>query len=208
MNNEIIVILDRSGSMCTIQGDMEGGLNSFVAEQKLVDDPDCKFTFVTFDNEYEIELDGVPLQEVPALKLVPRGSTALLDAVGRTLVEVGLRHMNTHDGTSGKVIVLIITDGQENASQEFKLEQVKDMIETQRQERGWQIIYLGADVDAFAEAGAMGVIRGQTISYDKTPQSTQALFATTAANATNFRSGIAANMDYTEAQREEIKPAT
>ena len=156
-HTEIIIVLDRSGSMNLIKNDMEGGLNQFFEEQKK-EPGRATVTLTQFDTEYDVVYSGIDIQSVPKAELVPRGGTALLDAVGRTIHEVGSRLSKTPEADRpGRVIFLIITDGQENSSREFTSEQVKALIKEQIEKYSWQFVYLGANQDAFAEAGHLGI---------------------------------------------------
>ena len=115
-------------------------------------------TLVQFDTEYEFLHRGVPVQQVPPYRLVPRGMTALLDAVGRAINETGerLAKMDETD-RPGLVVFVVMTDGEENSSKEFSKDQVKQMITHQQEKYGWHFTFLGANQDAFAEAGALGI---------------------------------------------------
>lgn len=125
MRTEIIAILDRSGSMFSICADVKGGFNAFVAEQR-TQPGTAKMTLVQFDHLHELVYQAKDIQEVPALNLIPRGGTALHDAIGRTLSEQGSRIEK--DGWAELVIVNIITDGEENRSLEFKQADIKTLI--------------------------------------------------------------------------------
>ena len=155
---DITVVLDRSGSMQVCQSDSEGGLNRFIEDQKK-QPGEAVFTLVQFDTEYEFVHRAIPIQTVPHCPLVPRGNTALLDAVGRAIVETGerLSKMNEAD-RPGLVVFVILTDGEENSSREFTLEKVREMISHQQSVYKWQFTYLGANQDAFAEAGSLGIV--------------------------------------------------
>lgn len=153
---EIVVVLDRSGSMSNMVTDAKGGFATMIEEQKKLGQ-DCLVTLVQFDDQHEMVYGRKKITEVPPLELVPRGSTALLDAIGRTIhqVEAGLK-MDPYR----KVIFVIITDGQENASVEFNLGQVRKLIEGQKD---WSFLFLGANIDAFAEGGLLGIDAGFTV---------------------------------------------
>lgn len=154
---EVVIVLDRSGSMDKIRQDMKGGLNRFLEEQKK-EPGECQVTLVQFDNEYEVVHAGVALKDVPPVELVPRGMTALRDALGRTINSVGERlEEMPEEQRPGKVVFLIITDGLENASREFSAEQVREMIERQQRDYSWLFVYLGANQDAFAVGQDLGV---------------------------------------------------
>lgn len=158
---EIICIVDRSGSMAMIADDAIGGFNQFLEDQKKVDVDKCNLTYVQFDSEYEVIHECKPIQDVPALTnetFQPRGSTALLDAVGKTIADAGNRFSAlSEEKRPGAVVVVILTDGQENSSCEFTREQVKDMIQTQTDVFSWEFIFLGANQDSFTEGSMLGI---------------------------------------------------
>lgn len=162
----ITLVVDRSGSMMDIREDAQGGINSFLDEQAK-QPGEALLTLVQFDTEYEFLHKAIPISEVPKYTLHPRGSTALLDAVGRAINETGerLRQMSEAD-RPGLVIFVVMTDGLENSSHEFTKSQLKEMIEHQQHEYRWQFTFLGANQDAFAEAGALGIHAGGTADYD------------------------------------------
>ena len=115
---------------------------------------------------FETVYEERPLSEA-ALKLEPRGSTALLDAMGKAIALIGSRLKTKPESERpGKVVVLVITDGHENASREWKREDVKKAVEHQREKYNWQFAFLGANIDSFAEAGALGIARGTTANYE------------------------------------------
>jgi hypothetical protein len=154
---DITVVLDRSGSMQSIKDEAEGGLNAFIDEQKKAAG-DANFTLVQFDSEYEFVHKGLPIKDVPRCTIQPRGMTALLDAVGRAINETGARlSAIPEDQRPGLVAFVILTDGMENASHEFKPAAIKEMIERQEKNYQWKFTYLGANQDAFAVADAMGI---------------------------------------------------
>ena len=196
---EIVVIMDRSGSMATCQSDMEGGLNSFLLDQKKINtDQSDTFTLAQFDTRYELVHDGIPLLDVPPIQLNPRGGTALLDAVGKTLATVRERR------PKGDVIVMIVTDGEENASREWTAMLVKELV-TKCESDGWQFVYLGANVDAFSESRAMGLGVNSTINYTQDKGSISQAFAATSENVRGART-MGTSVGYTISQREAIKP--
>ena len=139
---DITLVVDRSGSMDAIQGDAEGGVNTFITEQAK-EPGEALLTLVQFDTEYEFLHKGVPIGEVPRYELHPRGATALLDAVGRAINETGerLAAMKEQD-RPGLVIFVVMTDGLENSSKEFTKAQIKEMIERQQHDYNWQFTFL------------------------------------------------------------------
>ncbi|NUQ97873.1 MAG: VWA domain-containing protein [Streptomyces sp.] len=161
----IAVILDRSGSMQAVKSDTEGGLRAFLEAQH--DAPgSTTVSLYQFDDRYQAVYENTPLDRVPDFTLQPRGMTALLDAVGRTVTALGeqLAAMPEDDRAS-EVIVVILTDGHENASHEYTLTQVKALITEQQNAYGWKFVFLGADQDAFAAAADIGIRRDTTLSY-------------------------------------------
>ena len=162
---DITLVVDRSGSMQAIRADAEGGVNAFIQEQ--VQEPgDALLTLVHFDTEYEVVHSGMPTEDVPPYSLVPRGATALLDAVGRAINETGSRlsKMDEKD-RPGLVIFVINTDGLENSSREFTRAQIKGMIEHQQSQYNWHFTFLGANQDAFEEAGQLGIHRDGAANF-------------------------------------------
>ena len=164
---DITLVVDRSGSMQEIRSDAEGGVNAFV-EKQAKEPGAATLTLVQFDTEYEFLYKGVPISQVPKYELVPRGGTALLDAVGRAINETGERLGKMADADRpGLVIFVVMTDGQENSSKEFSKTRIKEMIQHQQLTYSWQFTFLGADQDAFAEASAMGMDAAGAANFAK-----------------------------------------
>lgn len=187
MKTEIIVITDRSGSMSGLTKDVIGGFNKFIADQKAVPG-ECKVTYTQFDSQYEVVYAGKNLQDVPDLStetFVPRGSTALHDAIGLTLNEQGKRIKD--EAWAELVIVQIITDGGENASKEYSSAQVKTMIE-HAQANGWQILFLAANQDAFATSQNLGIYASNVANYSATAKGTMNAYEGTSSYASSLRS--------------------
>lgn len=175
----IIIILDRSGSMASIKSDIEGGFNTFITDQLKTAKKKTRLTLVQFDNNViETVYERRLLADVPNLVLEPRGMTPLLDAVGSTIA----KSRETH---SKKTLVVIITDGEENASHEYTKATVKTIIEDARKE-GWEFIYLGANVDAFAEAGQLGIAAFATTSYTADSAGVKAAFQSTGMQVNSY----------------------
>jgi uncharacterized protein YegL len=154
---EIVIVLDRSGSMQSIRTDMIGGFQTFIEAQKKLPG-DCKVTLTQFNNQYEVVYTAKPIAEVPLLDLLPSGGTALLDAIGRTVTDVGKRLALTPEAERpARVFVVIITDGQENASNEWNLLGIQNLLAQQQSVYNWEFIFLGADKNAISVAGSMGL---------------------------------------------------
>jgi len=164
-----VFILDRSGSMEICRDDTIGGYNAFVSDQK---EFGGTMTLVQFDHEYEVTYKQKNIGDVEPLTretFHPRGSTALLDAIGNTIKTWT---------ASGTPTVIILTDGEENASRKYTKAHIKDLIE-QKTKDGWTFVYLGANQDAFAEAGSLGIAPTCTMNYDqnRTPDAFRELSA-------------------------------
>jgi hypothetical protein len=176
---------------------LSSGLNTFLREQKKVVDPNCKLTVAQFDTTYELVQDGVNLADAREIVLKPRGMTALFDAVGNTLTTVQARK------PEGTVTVMIVTDGMENASVEWDGCAIKKLCE-ECTAQGWELLYLGAEVDAFAGAAGLGIHRSRTVNFNKTSRSVNNVFAETSANVARRRM-TGGPTQYSPAQREAIK---
>lgn len=157
---EMVFVLDRSGSMSGLAADTIGGFNELIEKQKKIEG-DAYVTTVLFDHEYEVLHDHVALGEVAPLtdkEYFARGSTALLDAVGRTIDAVGARLAATAEEERPEHVVFVITtDGMENSSREYTAKRVRGMIEHQQQKYSWQFVFLGANMDAVSEARNLGI---------------------------------------------------
>lgn len=166
---EIVFILDRSGSMGGLESDTIGGYNSLLEKQRK-EVGDAAVTTVLFDDQYEMVHDHAAIGKVKDItnkEYFARGMTGLLDAIGKTINHVGNRHKNALDSeVPGKTMVVIITDGFENASREFTLPQVKQMIERQKAEFGWEFLFLGANIDAVSTAAGFGISADRAVTYE------------------------------------------
>ncbi len=162
LNTHIAVILDRSGSMEALRDDTIGGFNSFLSQQQAAEGR-ATLTLVQFDSQdsYEVRHDFVPLKDVPPLdrsSYVPRASTPLLDALGRGINSLDARlDALAPEERPAKVVMVIITDGQENASREFGRKEVMRMIKEKQSVRDWQFLFLSSDLEAVREARELGV---------------------------------------------------
>lgn len=163
---EIIVVLDRSGSMRSIKTDMEGGFDAFIAEQRKLPG-ECSVTLAQFDTVHEIVYAGRLLADIPPLNLEPRGMTALLDAMGKTITATGSRLAALPDEQRPeRVLFVVITDGEENSSVETTREAVLSMVKHQTDVYKWQFVYFGANQDAIAAARDMGISMAANFQAD------------------------------------------
>jgi Mg-chelatase subunit ChlD len=170
---EIVCVIDRSGSMDAIRSDAVGGFNRFLEEQKKLPG-DARLTLVLFNHEYGLVADGAPLSSIKPLSdetYVPSGTTALLDAVGRTLDAVRARIDGmTAAARPDRVIVSILTDGLENASRDYTYERIGRMIAECRKKRGWDFVFLAANQDAFATGRALSIAEKDVVQFAATPE--------------------------------------
>ena len=203
----IAVLLDRSGSMGDIKDDAIGGFNCFLKEQKAAGS-NATLTLVQFDTEStDVVHESMPILEVPDLNhqtFQPRGGTPLLDALGQTIDSTGRALAAIPEANRpNKVVFVVITDGQENSSHQHTKASVKERIDHQSSHYNWQFVFLGANQDAFDEAGAVGIAMGNAANF--APARMQAAFAATAANVASYRrSGNAAKLAYSDDQRAEM----
>ena len=165
---ELVFILDKSGSMGGLETDTIGGYNSMLAKQQEVEG-ECHITTVLFDNNYELLHDRIDIKAVSPIsekEYQVGGSTALLDAIGRTIHKIGNAQKHTADDyRAEKVMFVIITDGEENSSREYSAEKIKAQIERQKEKYGWEFIFLGANIDAIETAGRFGISADRAQNY-------------------------------------------
>ena len=198
-HTDITIVLDRSGSMDTIAKETIGGFNTFLEDQKKAQGT-ATLTLNQFDVRFEQPVPPTDIQMVKPLTsetFQPRGMTALLDAVGKSIAETGERLRKTAEELRPeKVIFVIMTDGMENASQEYTYEKVKQMIEHQTNIYSWQFMFIGANIDAAKVGGSIGIIPQSTIRYAHNPIGTQSAFASVSMNTMKFRSGNKSAMTF------------
>ena len=165
---EIVYILDRSGSMSGLEADTIGGFNSMIEKQKQTGEKAYVST-VLFDDRTEVIHDRVPIEKVDKItnkEYFVRGSTALLDAVGGAIKHIiNIHKYAREEDRPDKTIFVITTDGMENASMNYNYEQVKKMIEKEQKEYGWEFIFIGANIDACAEAERFGIKKERAVNY-------------------------------------------
>ena len=145
---ELVFIVDRSGSMVIIASEMEEAIKSVLSKQKSVSRGEIKVTFVRFDSEYEEVFSRKPISEVKKIKIEPRGSTALLDAIGKTINTFENRFMSQEENEKADtVLFIIITDGQENSSLEYDRKEIFKIVEKSKEDNNWGFVFIGANQD-------------------------------------------------------------
>jgi uncharacterized protein YegL len=190
---ELVFIIDRSGSMGGLESDTIGGFNAMLKEQRAVEG-EAVVTTVLFDDRYELLHDRIDIRAVAPLTskdYTVRGGTALLDAVGKTISKIREAQKGTaEDYRAEKVMFVIITDGQENASRKHSAASVKEQIEHQKEKHGWEFVFLGANMDAVAEAGRLGIHADHASNYSADSLGTVAAFEAMSYASTAHRMGV------------------
>jgi Mg-chelatase subunit ChlD len=194
----IALLVDRTGSMGRIRSDAEGAINNFLDEQKKVDADEASVSVYQFDRDYDNDPDAsiletvfenLPIAEVPTISIEPRGNTPLNDALAFAINKVGAQLDNLpEDQRPGKVIFVVMTDGEENSSREYRDKaQVKAMVLEQTDRYGWEFVFLGAGIDAFAVGAGFGFRADQTISVAATGEGVTRGYAKAGAMTTSLR---------------------
>jgi len=204
--SELAFILDRSGSMAGLESDTIGGFNAFLEKQKALPG-EARLTTVLFNHHDYLLHDRLDIRAVAPLtakEYSVGGSTALLDAVGRTIEKIGsaLEH-TAEEYRAGRVLVVITTDGLENASREYSLDRVKRMIERQK-ECGWEFLFLGANIDAVEAAGNLGIAPDRAQNYCPDAVGTALNFHAVSAAAAFFRESGAMDARWGEEIRKDF----
>lgn len=205
---ELVFILDRSGSMSGLESDTIGGYNAMLEKQKK-EPGEAFITTVLFDDRYELLHDRINLRGVAPITdkmYFVRGSTALLDAVGLTINKIGNAQKHTAaEECAEHVMVVITTDGMENASQEFSYEKVHRMIEHQKNKYGWEFIFLGANMDAEATAKRFGIAKDRATSYKADSEGTLLNFEVISDTVSCLRACQAISENWDERIQEDFK---
>lgn len=189
----ITVILDRTGSMESIRDDTIGGFNAFLGKQK-AEPGQATLTLVQFDSQdpYEILHRFMPIGKVPELNretYVPRASTPLLDALGRGIndLEKSLSEL-TEDDRPSKVVFVVVTDGQENASREYRKDQIEKMVKEKTEKSNWQFVFLSADLAAIGDAEAVGIDADARLLFEKSRKGSADAWASLSRQTAEYRS--------------------
>ena len=189
---ELVFILDRSGSMHGLEGDTIGGYNSLLKKQKKQTNP-AMVTTVLFDDYYEVLHSRENIKTVSPItkeQYYVRGSTALLDAMGKTILRISRKQKSLPaNKRADNVVIVITTDGYENASTEFTSSKVKSLVEQHKEKYGWEFIFLGANIDSFATAESFGISRNRAANYHADSQGTKKNFSVLSRVMDTIRSG-------------------
>lgn len=189
-NTELVFILDKSGSMWGLEADTIGGYNAMLEKQKSLEG-ECRITTVLFSDHVELLHDRIDIKAVSPIsekEYQVGGSTALLDAIGRTIHKIGHAQKHIKDGDRAeKVMFVIITDGMENASREYSVEQVRQMIEHQKTRYGWEFLFLGANIDAKETAERYGISPDRAQNYHADSEGVELNFRVISKAVASFR---------------------
>lgn len=187
---ELVFILDRSGSMSGLESDTIGGYNALLEKQKK-DSEECIITTVLFDDKYELLHDRINIKGIMPItekEYYVRGSTALLDAIGRTINKIGNAQKHTaEEEQAEKVMFIITTDGMENASREYGYDKVRQIVERQKEKYGWEFIFLGANIDAVETAARFGIGADRAADYHADSEGTQLNYRVVSDAVSSFR---------------------
>lgn len=202
----VTLLIDRSGSMDEIRKAAEDGINEFIGSQRHTDGRRTirvvQFDDPTWGDFCKTVCPSTDPKDIPKITIEPRGMTALLDAMGRTIADFGAEiYEMPEDQRPGTVIFAVMTDGYENASTEFAWPLIKARVERAQKEDGWQILYLGANQDAFTVGGKLGVPRGRTMTYASTDHGTRSATQSLGAYTTSAAAGQ--TVTFTDEQRED-----
>mgnify|MGYP001627759529 CR=1 FL=1 len=206
----VTLLLDRSGSMQTLKSDTIGAINAY-REELRKSGSEIRYSQVHFDSDFSRQLDlekvhvAVPVGELGDMTeddYHPRGGTPLIDAACTTIraVAASLEEAGKAEGT--RVVIAIQTDGDENTSVENSWSDLKALI-AEKEKQGWEFVFMGAGIDAYAQGSRMGIRASNTLSYGKDRKQTEAAFAATAMNTRAFADGAMASMAYSCEQKLE-----
>jgi uncharacterized protein YegL len=212
---DITIILDRSSSMLTIKSVTIEGFNSFIDEQP----GQANLTLVQFDlpsyvftrDWYETTYNAIPIADAKHLtnqSFVPRGSTPLLDAMGKAITETDAR-MKVLPKTKkpNKVVIVVITDGEENSSKEWTQQKIKELIESKQEKDKWEFVFLGANIDAVKTGGMYGFKSTNTMDFAANSIGTRSSYESLTSNLTSYRVGKTSNMGFTSIDKSKQKKA-
>lgn len=198
---EMVLILDRSGSMSSMAKSTIKGFNDMIGKQRKLTG-EANVSTVLFDDDYEVLHNCVDIRKVPVLtdrEYYVRGCTALLDAIGRAITHmVNVQRHASPSRQAKHVLFVIITDGYENASHLYSARQVREMVEKEQRDYGWEFVFLGANIDAIAAAGDIGIKAERAVDYVADSEGTMQNFEAINKFATCLRENVATGIDWRE----------
>ena len=198
---ELVFILDRSGSMAGLESDTIGGFNAMIEKQKK-QEGECYVSTVLFDNVSEVLHDRVKLSEIKPMTdkdYTVRGCTALIDAIGGAIHHIGNVHKYARpEDVPEHTMFIITTDGIENASRRYTREEVKAMIERQKEKYGWEFLFIGANIDAVETAAKYGIGADRAVNYNADSEGTSVVYSSVARAVCNVRANACLEADWSE----------
>ncbi len=210
MNNttELVFVLDRSGSMAGLESDTVGGFNSMIEKQKK-EDGECLVSTVLFDNVSEVLHDRIRLCDVPKMTdkdYTVRGCTALIDAIGGAIRHIGNIHKYARlEDVPAHTMFIITTDGMENASHVYTSDEVKKMIERQKEKYGWEFLFIGANIDAVETAARYGISSDRAVNYHADSKGTHTLYTCVSKAVGKMRASAPLREDWCEDIRSDYE---
>ncbi len=187
---ELVFILDRSGSMSGLESDTIGGFNAMIEKQKK-EEGEAYVSTILFDNRSEVLHDRIPLSKVPKMTTEDynvQGCTALVDAIGGAIRHIGNIHKYARkEDVPAHTMFIITTDGQENASCQYRISDVRKMIQVQKEKHGWEFLFIGANIDAVETAAGFGIERNRAVNYHADHEGTRILYNTISAPISAMR---------------------
>ena len=201
LNNitELVFILDRSGSMAGLEADTIGGFNAMIEKQRK-EEGECLVSTVLFDNYSEVLHDRVKLSEIKPMtdkEYTVRGCTALIDAIGGAIHHIGNVHKYARpEDVPAHTMFIITTDGMENASRKYTADRVKRMIERQKENYGWEFLFIGANIDAVETAARYGIGSDRAVNYHADGQGTQIVYESVSRAVCSMRNCDAVSDDW------------
>lgn len=189
---ELIAVLDESGSMVSLQQETIAGFNQFIESQK-TGPGEAFLTLVTFNHDAKTVIDNKNVKDVDKLtdsSYYPNGFTALYDTLGNVIDSVGKRLAKTPESERpGKVVVFIVTDGEDNRSREYTAARVRSMVEHQKEKYNWEFIFFGANIDAAQAAQSIGIASSRAVNYSADVSGTKGVYVSFCNTSTSLRAG-------------------
>jgi len=205
---ELVFILDRSGSMSGLESDTIGGYNAMLEKQKQ-EPGEAIITTVLFDDSYKLLHDRIHINGILPItdkEYFVRGTTALLDAVGKTINKIVNVQRHTLESEKAEHVMFVITtDGMENASKEFDYEKIRTMIEHQKEKYGWEFIFLGANIDAISQAARFGIDKNRATNYTSDSEGTRLNYQIISETISVMRDNRPISEDWKKPIEEDIK---
>ena len=207
---DITIIIDKSGSMSSVVEATISGFNQFIEEQKKLENVHQTLTLIQFDDQYEVSYVGKPIAEVPELNThsyIPRGNTALYDAIGKAIATVTSESIAL-SASPDKFLFVIITDGYDNCSKEWTKAKIKEVIEN-KQKGNWSFTFMGANIDTATESAGLGMSVNNSMSYDATSKGVNEAFTNLSRGTASYSvSNEVSTSSFFSPQKENTMPST